>query len=165
MLALAQTHRNSLEHLEPPIIETLSALAYRVLGGEVLWVARLYSIVFWIFGGVLVFLLVLKVMRGEREGFSPGATAALAVFLFFPLGIFASRSFQPDPLMVLAILATLYALLHWDEAETQKTKWRWAVAVSIVGSFAILVKGIGIFFVGPAAAALVLSNLKKRTHA
>jgi 4-amino-4-deoxy-L-arabinose transferase-like glycosyltransferase len=160
MVSLAQSHRASLEHLEPPIIETLSALAYRAIGAEVLWAARLYSIVFWLIASVLVFLLARKVLRVPRPGFSPGATAALALFLFFPLGIFGSRSFQPDPLMVLAIVATLFALFRWDEAETVSSRWRWALAAAVLGSFAIIVKGVGLFFVGPATAALVLSNTR-----
>src|SRR3989339_594031 len=33
--------------IEPPVMERLTAFTYKILGQELLWVARIYSILFW----------------------------------------------------------------------------------------------------------------------
>jgi hypothetical protein len=42
LVAAAQEVTAPLETLEPPIVETLVAWTYRLVGGEFLWIARLY---------------------------------------------------------------------------------------------------------------------------
>src|SRR3712207_1056603 len=41
--------------IEPPIVELAAFLAYRVLGGEHLWIPRLLSSVFWLIGGAFLY--------------------------------------------------------------------------------------------------------------
>jgi hypothetical protein len=51
--------------VEPPVFETLVAQTYR-LTGEHVWIARVYSSLFWVIGGLALFLLI-------RELASPSA--------------------------------------------------------------------------------------------
>jgi hypothetical protein len=91
-MSLQQWHARA--EIEPEVMERLVAFTYSGTG-EHLWVARIYSSVFWIIGGVFLFLLI-------RDLFSvDGAVIALAYYLFTPYAVIASRAFQPDPLMVL----------------------------------------------------------------
>ncbi len=162
----AVAHRNSLERLEPPLLETLVAATYRLLGGERLWVARLYSIAFWILGGIVLYTLAHQI-RGPRltaqadpgepaaAPFAPGALIALAFYLFLPLAVYASRSFQPDPLMVCILLLSFLSLYQWDRTKT----WKWALLSGLSGGLAVLIKGVGAYFAGAAATALVLARL------
>lgn len=138
---------NSLEVYEPPILEGLVGLTYLLLGQEVLWVSRILNAIFWLIGGVALFSLMRKSL-----GFYSAATA-LAFYFFLPFSIIASRSFQPDPWMVMWILISTLVFMHWVETR----KWKWAVLAGIFTSFTILVKLIAIFpLVGIFAAVLLV---------
>jgi len=76
--------------VEPVIFERLVAFTYRFTG-EQIWIARIYSSLFWLIGGVFLFLLVQELVSFE------GALFSTAYYLFFPYAVIASRSFQPDP--------------------------------------------------------------------
>jgi hypothetical protein len=86
---------------EPPIFETLVALSYLAAGGEHLWFARLWSLLFWFFGGLGLFVAA----RGLTD--TNGAIVAVAYYLILPFGVYASRSFQPDILMVMVLCAAI----------------------------------------------------------
>jgi 4-amino-4-deoxy-L-arabinose transferase-like glycosyltransferase len=133
-------------HVEPQILERLVAFTYRLMGGEKVWVARIYSILFWLAAGIPLFLL------GRMLFGMGGALISLLYFLILPYGAIASRSFQPDPLMVALIIFSYWAMFSWK----QKPSWGWAVAAGLLGGSAILVKSVAAFFVCPAIAALVL---------
>src|SRR6266508_1453063 len=92
--------------VEPVVFERLVAFTYRFTG-EQLWIARIYSSLFWLIGGVFLFLLVRELVSFE------GAIFSTAYYLFFPYAIIASRSFQPDPLMVMLILAFWWMFSRW----------------------------------------------------
>ncbi len=47
--------------IEPPFMEWLTAQTYRLMGSDPLWVPRLYSILFWIVGGIGLFLLARRI--------------------------------------------------------------------------------------------------------
>src|SRR3990172_9206101 len=93
--------------VEPAFIERLVALTYRWTGEE-LWVPRLYSSMFWMTGAVFLFLLAREITSVD------GALASTAIYLFLPYGIIASRSFQPDPLMVMSIIIFWWAVYNWS---------------------------------------------------
>jgi 4-amino-4-deoxy-L-arabinose transferase-like glycosyltransferase len=122
--------------LEPPILDTLVAATYRVYG-ERLWIARIYSSMFWMIGGIFLYLLAREVLRLDE------ALLALTVYLLLPYGVFASRSFQPDPLMVMFMLIGLWAVMRW----ARQPAWTWAVLAGLTGGLAIFVKLTAVFFI------------------
>ncbi len=137
--------------VEPEVLEHLVAFTWRFTG-EQLWVPRVYSSLFWMIGGVFLFLLVRELISVD------GAIAATAYYVFFPYAVVASRSFQPDPLMVMLLIAFWWALLHWTRAQS----WGWAVAAGFIGGFAIYIKFVSAFFVVGGALGLALGMFSLR---
>ena len=137
--------------IEPVILEHLVAFTYRYTGEQV-WVARIYSSLFWLVGGVFLFMLVRDLLSFEA------ALVSTAYYLFFPYAIIASRSFQPDPLMVALILAFWWTFLRW----LQSPSWMKAVLAGLLGGFAIFIKFSAAFFVIGAALGLGLSQYSWR---
>lgn len=135
--------------IEPPFMEWLAARAYRLAGEEFLWLPRLFSIFFWMAGGVGLLLWARKI--GSLEG----AVAALAFYLVLPYGVIASRAFQPDPLMTALVVWSLWAVSRWGAHPS----WGNTLLAGALGGAAILSKSVAVFFVAPAFAATVLSSL------
>lgn len=142
-VAIRQWH--SMQTIEPTIIETLTALTYRVFG-EHIWIARIYSSLFWALAGILLFLLAREFTSTD------GAFISLLFYLFLPYGVIASRTFQPDPLMVALIVAGAWATCRWANTRTLK----WAIAAGLLNGLAIFVKNVAVFPLAFAAIALVL---------
>ena len=140
------------ETIEPPFLEFISALTYLAAGGEYLWIARLYSIFFWLVGGIGLYLLA-KTLAGID-----GALIGVLYFLMLPFGIYASRAFQPDPLMSALILFSLWSALRWQRSPT----WGRAVTAGLFAGLAILSKAVAVFFVGPALAGMLLAGMGLR---
>lgn len=138
--------------IEPPILQRLAALTYRLAGGEYLWIPRLYSIFFWLIGGAGLFLLARR-LAGDI-----GSLVGLAYYLFLPFGGIASRSFQPDPLMTALIIWALWAATRWLESRT----WKWAVTAGLLTGVAIFSKAVAVFFIGIPWLALVLFSIGLR---
>lgn len=134
---------------EAPILETLVARTYFAMGGENLWVARLYSSLLWL-SGVLPLVLI-----GRRLGWRAGAIASAAFYLVVPFGVRASRSFQPDPWMAASLLFAAWALLEWWRAPN----WGRAVAAGLLAGLAVLIKPVAAFPVGTALAGLAIGGL------
>ncbi len=123
--------------LELRILDRIVVFFYRIVGGEHLWIARTLSSVFWIVGGVFLYLIAGRIL-------TPGA-ALFSVFfyLFLPYGISASRSFQPDPLMVMVLLFSIFAILKYYE---KPSILQWIITVTI-SSLAMLIKPYCIFLI------------------
>jgi 4-amino-4-deoxy-L-arabinose transferase-like glycosyltransferase len=132
---------------EPPVNETVVAGLY-LLFGEHLWIARICSSVFWLLGGLALFALAVRISSLD------GAIIGLAYYLFLGFGVIASRSFQPDPLMVALILGGLWSFYRWTEEKT----WRRAVLVGLLSGMAIFVKTVAIFPLLGAFALTILSD-------
>ena len=148
---LAQETYAELERFEPPLVEALTAATYLVVGGEHVWIARVYNILFWLLGVLGVFLLA-RLLAGEA-----GALAAAAFTLLLPLAMQASRSFQPDPLMSALIVWTAYAAYRWAQQPT----WRRTLLLGALGGLAIFVKAFAIYqVVGIMAGALLIVTWK-----
>lgn len=141
--AVATAGREREGELEPPVVGRLAAFGYRLAGGENLRLPRLTSILFWMAGSLLLFGIARRL--GDVAGL-----LALSVFLFVPFGVMASRSFQPDPLMILLLIGTILALLRESERPGQG---RLGVAAGLAAS-AILVKPVALFQILGAEAAL-----------
>jgi len=135
--------------VEPVVFERLVAFTYRFTG-EKIWIARIYSSLFWLLGGSFLFLLVRDLVSFE------GALLSTTYYLFYPYAVIASRSFQPDPLMVMLILAFCWIFHRW----MRSAKWLDAVLAGLVGGFAIFVKFSAAFFIIGAALGFVLSKFK-----
>jgi hypothetical protein len=163
---LASSFARSVGQYEPPVTESIVAVAYLITGGENFVVARVWSTLFWLLAGIALFDLA-------RRALSPwAALAALAYYLVLPFSVQASRSFQPDPLMTSAFVIGIYFLYRWSESvsllpagrlagQGMRESWKWAILAGIFLGLATFVKIVIAFFVGGAAIALVLFTLKK----
>jgi len=148
--------------IEPEMMERLAALIYRFTG-EQLWIPRLISSVVWLVGGIFIYLLARDMLSVD------GAVLALAFYLFVPYGIFASRSFQPDPLMVTLIVAFWWLIFRWaisplprGEGSGVRAEWKWAILTGLIGGLAIFVKFVAAFFVIGGALGALLGRFKLR---
>ncbi len=139
--------------LEPTILETIVAGTYWVAGGEYVWIARIYSSVFWVLGGVAVFGLTREMIGLD------GAVIGLTYYLFAPFGIKASRSFQPDPLMTACVAYAWWTFHRWHRSHT----WKWALFAGISSGLALLVKSTSVFFLIGGMGALLLRRGVKKT--
>src|SRR5690606_29081690 len=104
---------------EPPLLERIVALTYLALGKETLWVSRIYTSLFWVIGGLALFDLARRMAASGPLKDTPGWAAAVGLlstgyYLFLPFAVQASRSFQPDPGMVMWIILSTYALYRWS---------------------------------------------------
>lgn len=137
---------------EPPVLERLVAYTYQLAGREILWVSRIYTSIFWIIAAIALFDLALRMATRAAWG---SALVAVAYFLFLPFGVQASRSFQPDPGMVMWIVLAANLLYRWSEEQT----WKRAVLFGLFAGVAVLTKAVAFYMVGGAALAVVLYTL------
>ncbi len=154
---------------EPSILERIVAYTYLVTGEENLWIARVYTSLFWIIGGLALFDLARRMAlsaykhnrpegsSASKVGYLIGAAAlvALGYYLFLPFGVQASRSFQPDPGMVMCIILSVYGLYRWSETKA----WKWALFAGLLGGIAVLLKVVAAYIVAGAAVGMVLYSL------
>lgn len=136
---------------EPSVIEKLVAYTYRGMGEENLWVARLYTSLFWVIGGIALFDLARRMTSGSLGA----ALVTLGYYLILPFAVQASRSFQPDPGMVMWLILSVYSLYRWSE----KPGWKWAILAGILGGIAVLIKVVAVYILAAAAVAVVLVTL------
>ncbi len=126
---------NTMDPREPSVFEGLVAATYLVTGGEHLWVARIYSILFWLLGGVALYALA-------RRLTSPLAAVVPLIFYFFlPWSVIFSRIFQPDIIMVMLTLWVAYSLYRWGESPS----WKWAILTGVLAGLAVFIKLPAIF--------------------
>ncbi|HEY9075636.1 MAG TPA: glycosyltransferase family 39 protein [Anaerolineaceae bacterium] len=133
--------------IEPQVMERITALSYVLAGREYLWLARIWSILFWLLGAAALALLA-KMIAGWDA-----AVIAWLYLLVLPYGALASRSFQPDPLLTALISAALWRSTCWLKQPT----WKNALLAGITAGLAIYIKSVAVFFVGSALAAAVLT--------
>jgi len=145
---VARLNREEEGILEPPFLEWLTAILYRLAGGEKLWIPRLLSIMFWVLGGVPLHLIA------KRLASDTAALCTLAFYLFLPYGVSASRSFQPDPLMVMMLLTSMFAIL---QHHLQRSRWMVIVAAGS-SAVAILIKPVCLFVIFAAFTSLAISR-------
>ena len=130
--------------LEPPLMEHLAALGYRLAGAEHLWIPRLLATLFWLGGGYLLFLLARR-LAGEEA-----ALYSSAYFLFSPLGVIVSVSFVPDALMLMLFTAGLLCLVrHEDDRSLGRL-----LAAGAASGLCVLVKPMCVFAIAGAFVAL-----------
>ena len=154
--------------IEPEILEKLTVFTWKFTGEE-LWVARIYSSLFWLIGGIFIYLLALDLFSRD------GALFATAFYLLLPYGVLASRSFQPDPLMVALIVGFWWAVNRWSTSLTpnsylaspnphpaSRDSLKFTILASLLGGLAIFVKLNAAFFVigGALGAALGRASVR-----
>ena len=143
---LASEMRSDFPEFEPPLLETVVALGYILLGSEQLWLARLIVSLFWVLGGWGLYLLVKRTVSAES------ALVSLAYYLFLPFAVYASRSFQPDPLMTVAIIFTTYSAMRWAEEQN----WKWAILTASCAVLAVIAKVVAAYMIAGLMFAVVL---------
>lgn len=131
---------------EPPILEGVTLALYWLTGGVHLWIPRLLSSLFWLAGGVALYLLVKKVASVDA------AVVSTAFYLLLPYGVFASRTFMPNPLMVMMLLVGVLAIAWYDESPSMPR----AVVAGVVAALAILIEPYPFFMIFGAFIALTV---------
>jgi hypothetical protein len=116
--------------IEPPVLESATVLVDLALGHETLVFPRLVSVLAWVLAGLLLW-------RIARRFLTPlGSVVAVGLFELLPFAVLATRSFQPDPLAVAAMLVALLMSLRWAEGPTTAR----LAAAAASGAAAILLK-------------------------
>ena len=123
--------------LEPRILENLTVIGYRILGGERFWIPRVLSSIFWLIGGGFLYLIARRIASLEAALFST------AFYLFLPFSILASRSFQPDPLMLMLLIFSVFMVMRFYE----QSSFPRLILAAMISTLAILAKPYSIFFI------------------
>jgi hypothetical protein len=142
--AMAMEH--SLVEHEPRILQHIVAYTYYLVGNEIPWVATFYNTFFWMIGGLVLFALAYRMANSnQQEEVSIqkirtanwlSAYLALTYYMTLPFSVITSRSFQPDPGMVMFIILASYSIYRFSETP----KWIWAILSGLFSGLAILVK-------------------------
>ncbi len=104
--------KNQQPVLEPPLLEYLVSLIYQMMGKEEIFYARYLTNAFWLIGGLTMYSIAKHFLTTDV------AIIATAYYLFVPKGIIISRSFQPDSLMMMMFLLSLYLVIRYFERPT-----------------------------------------------
>jgi hypothetical protein len=131
----AHLTRDQFPLLEPPLTEYLVALVYRILGQEQIWYARYLTSAFWLIGGIFLYKVARKLISVDAAIF------AVAYYLFVPWGIIISRSFQPDSLMMMMFLISLYCITLYFKIQN----WRRLLLAGIITGTTLLLRPLVIF--------------------
>jgi hypothetical protein len=137
------------DRYEPRILEGIVALFYVLAGGENFIIARVVISLFWMLGGWFIFKL------GTSIASPAGGLFTLGYYLLLPFSIQASRSFQPDVLMVAVLVLTAYAFRMWQDEQS----WKHSVFAGIMGGLTALIKAQGAYAVGFLSLFAVISTL------
>jgi Dolichyl-phosphate-mannose-protein mannosyltransferase len=133
----------------PPIMQTLTATVYLLAGREWPAASAVIASLFWLAGAWFVYDLARQVAPGRF-----GAAVSLTFYLLAPYGIIVSQSFQPEALLVCALVAALWCLMRFrDRLDT----WRGSLICGLVLGLALFAKpGITLFPLAGAYLAVVL---------
>lgn len=137
---------------EPPVLEKITSQFYRITDRESFWFPRLLSVIFWFIGGAGIFVLSRKLWNRVA------AVLSLTVFLFLPFGILASRGFLPEPLMIMLMILSCLAIVHY----TEKPNLLRLMIAALLAAAAIFIKVQSVFMVFGAFGALMISRKKIR---
>jgi hypothetical protein len=150
--AVAAANRGMQPSGELPLMEWLACNAYQVIGREEVIIPRALAALFWVAGALPVWWLARRFTTpGEASQYR--SLVAVALYLFLPYGIVASRNFQPDPLMTFAALLAIVAIVRHGDVPARR---RFAVAAAAIGA-AGLIKPMSIFLTVPTLLALASS--------
>jgi hypothetical protein len=145
--------RESVRPIEPPILDHLAAASFRLTGGEHLWFPRLVSALFWVIGGVFLYLIAARITRWE------GALVALALYLYWPYGVLISRLYMPDPAMIALLLGAAWTVIRYWE---QPSGSRLATAGITAAAATALKPGVALIFLVVLYATLAIAAHRLR---
>jgi 4-amino-4-deoxy-L-arabinose transferase-like glycosyltransferase len=144
---VAAANRREEKPIEPPLMEAAAFELYRVAGGERLWIPRVLSSLFWMLGAIALYRLARRLV-------SPGASlVSMAAYLFLPFVVHASRSFQPDPLMIALLITALLGIVRYYE---RPTGGRLLAAALLTGAAGVVKPPVALFFLLPMFLALAV---------
>jgi len=175
----AKAFWSSTGQYEPSILERLVAITYLWIGKEIFWLVRIYNTIFWIMGGLILFDLARRMTSSldsvneddlNRKVSFFSALLATAYFLVLPFSVQASRSFQPDPSMVVWIVLSSYSVYRWSEkvfnisyghnknpvSIQNRDTWIWAILTGLFSGLAILTKAVAFYTVAITTLTMVL---------
>jgi hypothetical protein len=115
--------------IEPPVLQTLTALTYLPDGVERPWTAQVFALTFWFAASAFLFSAVRRLTDWW------GATLALAYILLAPFAIIISKNFQVEPLLVLCFAIVLWYSGRGDVLAGNRIVW-----AAIIGALAGLSK-------------------------
>jgi 4-amino-4-deoxy-L-arabinose transferase-like glycosyltransferase len=142
------TTRNQQPVLEPPVVEYLVSWIYRTLDKEEISYSRYLTNAFWLIGGVFMYLIAKKLL------FTDAAVIATAYYLFVPMGVIISRSFQPDSLMMMLFLINLYFIINFFENQSTNR----LLLATISTAFTLLLRPLVLFAIFCAFLALSIQK-------
>ncbi len=126
---------NTMDRNEPAVFESIVGFTYLLAGGEHLWIARVYAILFWLLGGIALYALASRLT-------SPIASIAPLIYYFFlPWSVIFGRIFQPELPMIMLTLWAAYTLYRWSETPN----WKWAILTGVFAGLAAYVKLPAVF--------------------
>jgi len=128
-------YRRSRGIREPRIMEYLASFGYKIMGAEQIWIPRVLSVVFWMIGGLLVYLLVKKIFN------QTGSVFSLLLYFFLPFGINISQSFMPEALMTLFYIWSILLIYRYYQEPGNRN----LIYAALVSGVAILIKLIVVF--------------------
>jgi hypothetical protein len=135
--------------IEPLIVENIALFFYIRFGQENTAYPRAVSAAFWLIAAAFLFLLSKNITNSY-----PAAFFSLAFFLLLPYAVTASRSFQPDPLMVMLMIIFWWAM----ERSAKSPGFAWAFLAGLSGGLAIFVKLTAVFFIAAGALGAILAH-------
>jgi hypothetical protein len=129
---------------EPPLMEWLACESYAISGCENLSLPHAFAALSWVLGTFAVYGI------GRRVATATAAIVGVAIYLFIPYGVIASRAFQPDALMTSCALWAMLAVFRYHE---HPGRGRFLMAAAGLATAAI-VKPMSVFLTVPVAIAL-----------
>jgi 4-amino-4-deoxy-L-arabinose transferase-like glycosyltransferase len=145
---IAQINQENQGKIEPPIMETLTVWVYRIIGEERLWIGGGIAAIFWVIGSVFLFLIAEHLFNRDAAVF------AAAFYLLLPYTIEISRSFQPDSLMIMMQLFSLYLIVLYFDHQ----KLSLLIGAAVVTGLGLLIKPITLFVTFSAFGVLALQK-------
>jgi 4-amino-4-deoxy-L-arabinose transferase-like glycosyltransferase len=124
-------------YLGPPVNELIAANIYAILGSEDLWIPKSLSVVYWTVGGIFLYAVARRMLNKD------GALVTTAIYLLLPFGVRSSQSFQPDPLMIMFLIVSIYAIVLYHEHPTVKR----LLSAVFMAAVAILIKPVCVFII------------------
>jgi len=136
----------------PPVMERLVAFIFGAAGAELGWMPPVLSVLIWISGGGLMFMICRRF-----GGFEAGYISS-AVFMLLPFGIYSSRIFLPDSLWLVSMLPVFLTMLRYFEKQNQPR----LIALVLASAVAAFIKPLNMLFVFAAYFSLALAHQDKK---